>query len=1071
MLLRKQNDPSYKNFFLFSMVAAMLAIVMISCSDRQSPSENIHPDAQVDSETSRGIPAPDVDIPGSYVTQAKQFAKDAQHDSAIAYFEKASRVYEEGNDWENYARCYNQMGKSAWYNWALEQAAFYLDKALKTGIYHLGENHPAVAESYYLFGLVYTDQDDFERVIQSLNKALSIQLNTLGELHLDVAKTYNVMGLYYEKRGRYDQALIYYEKGLVIKKQLLGEQDPEVAISCNNMAIAYWQKGDYERAFGYGEQAISIFRAAYGEEHHNMGFAYNDLANIYQQKGDYDQALFFYEKAVSIHRTTLGEESAHTGVDYLNIAQVHFDKGNYDSAIEYSEKSLAIFLNTMGEDGDEVAYCYITLGNSYSEKGDNSRALRYYDKALVIFTARYGEQHPTVAKIYDSKGMIFYRHRGNYRRARVFFDNALSIRQALLGERHPEVAVSYNNKGDMYLSKSDYNRAIAFYQQALRANLPAFTTSDWYVNPPLEGALSEEELLRSLQQKAHALTMHYHKRTKRSRDLEAAVSNYDGAARLIDQIRRGYKAEGSKLILAKKVSDIYENGMQSALQSYRLTGDERYRKMAFRFAEKSKSSILIEALSEAEAKKFAGIPDSLLEQERDLRIDLAYYERNLSEERLKREAADSASLALWQNKLFDLKQRYDALLEKFETEYPAYFQMKYQVKTVTVAELQEEVLDENSTLIEYVLGEDSIYIFIVSPGQLDITAVANDSLFERQLKQLRKGIVMQNMNGYASAARWLYQRLIAPVEDQLAAENLIIIPDGQLNYVSFEVLLTAAVEGAAAPEDYRALPFLLKKHAVSYAYSATLLSETIHRKRPEPPRDYLGYAPVFFPGGMISAVGGETSLDANPAGDSLRSTTLSPLPATKAEVLNIQNLFLQRSGFWKRLLSTTAVVYLNEYASEANLKSASLDKYSYLHFATHGFISENEPKLSGLRLAPDSLSSEDGILYLGEIYNLSLKADLVVLSACETGLGKLARGEGLIGLTRGFLYAGAQNLLVSLWQVNDASTAHLMVDFYNSMLDGKSKSAALRKAKLALMERDSKYARPYYWAPFVLIGK
>ena len=163
--------------------------------------------------------------------------------------------------------------------------------------------------------------------------------------------------------------------------------------------------------------------------------------------------------------------------------------------------------------------------------------------------------------------------------------------------------------------------------------------------------------------------------------------------------------------------------------------------------------------------------------------------------------------------------------------------------------------------------------------------------------------------------------------------------------------------------------------------------------------------------------------------------------------------------------------FLKTNASEKNFKDQSTVNYRFVHLATHGFVNEEKPGFSGLLLSPDETSSEDGILYLAEVYNLQLNAELMTLSACETGLGKIARGEGLIGLTRGFLYAGAQNLLVSLWKVNDASTSRLMIDFYEDLLNGNSKSAALQTAKLNLINSDAKYADPYYWAPFVLIGR
>jgi len=259
--------------------------------------------------------------------------------------------------------------------------------------------------------------------------------------------------------------------------------------------------------------------------------------------------------------------------------------------------------------------------------------------------------------------------------------------------------------------------------------------------------------------------------------------------------------------------------------------------------------------------------------------------------------------------------------------------------------IQEQILDAEARLVEYFWGQDSIYIFVLSPDRLAVTTVRKDSLFERQVSQLRGAIIERNYDLYTEAY-WLYQYLLQPVESHLTASHLIIIPDGSLSYVPFEALLTHVATATAGLKDYR-----------------------------------------------------------------------------------------------------------------------------YVHFATHGLVNESKPELSGLILAQGNQSFEDGILYLGEIYNLNLNADLVVLSAYKTGLGKIARGEGLIGLTRGFLYAGANNLLVSLWQVNDVSSSNLIVDFYQQLLEGQSKSGALREAKLRLLESHTKYAKPYYWAPFVLVGK
>jgi CHAT domain-containing protein len=194
------------------------------------------------------------------------------------------------------------------------------------------------------------------------------------------------------------------------------------------------------------------------------------------------------------------------------------------------------------------------------------------------------------------------------------------------------------------------------------------------------------------------------------------------------------------------------------------------------------------------------------------------------------------------------------------------------------------------------------------------------------------------------------------------------------------------------------------------------------------------------------------------------------LPASRKEVTDVRGLFAMRAGFFGGWFSSRSRVYLGRDATEGRLKSAGLERYRYVHLATHGVVDEKHPALSRLLFEPESGSSEDSVLTLGEIYNLRLNADLVVLSACDTGLGGIARGEGIIGLTRGFLYAGARSLLVSLWPVSDEAAASLVVDFYAKLLEGRPKARALREAKLHTMARNPEYAKPFYWSSLVLVG-
>jgi CHAT domain-containing protein len=665
---------------------------------------------------------------------------------------------------------------------------------------------------------------------------------------------------------------------------------------------------------------------------------------------------------------------------------------------------------------------------------------------------------------------VVYRDMKKYSKALEFYAEALKNLQTTHGQRHLEIADNYLKIADVYYEMGKLDQALLNYQLALISNTPDFTNTDPYSQPTSNDCFSNNTFLESLKQKALTFVERFSKPSEGIDDAEAALKHFLRASDFVDHVRQNYKAEGSKLLLGQSANQFYNVAITTTLELCRQVKENRYKKAVFHFFEKSKTGILLEALSESQAKHFAGIPDSLLEKERQLRIDLAFYDKSLTEEKLKGENGDSAKIVLWQDKVFNLKQQYVSLLERLEKEFPDYYNLKYQTNTASVQQVQEQILDENTALVEYFTGEDSIFVFTITKNDFDVNATARDSLFERRIEQLRDGIIKKDYAQYIKAAHLLYQTLLEPIKNKLNARNLIIVPDGAINAVPFEALLAQAVD--AENKEYSRLPYLANDHAISFAYSATLLLETLKRHRTQNKRDYLAYAPVF-PAGLPVDSRGADFVNRNLAVDSVRTAgrVFGYLSASKQEVTGVMEQFKSRHGFFDRWFGNKAKVYLEREAKEENLKSTTLRDYRYVHFATHGLLNEKSPKLSGLVLAQDTTSSEDGILYLGEIYNLDLNADLLTLSACETGLGQIAKGEGIIGLTRGFLYAGAANLLVSLWQVNDQTTADLMVDFYGNMLNGQIKAEALRQAKLKLIQSHPEYAKPYYWAPFILIGK
>jgi len=1003
--------------------------LLASCSKEQQAAKSPPPVKQVIPERASAVSPGDTTLAGRYFARAEQFAQEAKHDSAMACFEKARRLHETEANWEKYVRCCGKIAASCIDKVDYAQAEKFLNQALEVGVKKLGENHFELAGIYYYFGRAYYLKRAYDQAIKSFHQALRIQIPALGEQNPEAAKTYHRMGITYADKGDYNQALTFHEKALSLQLATLGEQHPDVARSYSRMGVVYRRQGDYDRARAFFNKALAIGRATLGDQHLTIGGFYHSLANVYFDQGDYDQALRCWEKDLAICRAKLGEQHLSVGYNYNNIGNACQMKGDFDQALRFLEKSVSIKRAILGEQHSDVAMGYGNMGEIYRKKGDEEQALHFYKKALAIHLASPGT--------YDD-----------------------------------ELAETYISMGELLESQGAYDQAMAFYQSAIGVSVLEFSPRTPRDNPALNKILFEQTLLAALAKKARALAGRFDKLPRRRNDLEAAVLTCQLAAQLIDQMRHGYKAEDSKLFLAEKAADIYDHAIQTALRLYSETQSQEHAHAAFVFAEKSKAGVMREALSEAEAKQFAGIPDSLLARERQLRLDLAFYEKSLGEEQLNREGQNSSKIALWQDKVFGLEQAYDALLQRFEKDYPDYYNLKYQLQTVSVPEAQQ-LLDDHTALVEYFTGKDSIFIFAITNDDFIIKTSAKDSLFAQQIEQLRQGLIKQDFAQYAQAAHRLYQTLLAPVTGMLNGKNLVIVPDGALSAIPFETLLTRAVNPIGGLKDYSTLPYLIESHAMSYAYSATLLEQEQRRRPREASRDYLAFAPVFAEG-LPAGTRGADFVKKNLAADSLPEAVRlrSFLPATKKEVTGIFARFEDSYNFVERWLGNKSRVYLEREAKEEKLKSPQLSSYRFLHFATHGLVNDKNPKLSGLILAQeDTASQEDGILHLGEIYNLHLNADLAVLSACETGLGQFAKGEGIIGLTRGFLYAGAQNVLVSLWQVSDMTTADLMVDFYDKLLGGMSKAEALAEAKRQMIRRDPGYAKPYYWAPFVLIGR
>ena len=389
-----------------------------------------------------------------------------------------------------------------------------------------------------------------------------------------------------------------------------------------------------------------------------------------------------------------------------------------------------------------------------------------------------------------------------------------------------------------------------------------------------------------------------------------------------------------------------------------------------------------------------------------------------------------------------------------EQDYPDYYRLKYDNRSISVKEVQENLLYADQALIEYFIGDSNIFVFLIKPNDYQVHSIPKDFPLETWVNQMRRGIYQYHLtpqvsqadyatlnDTFAIASHQLYQKLIAPIKADLP-RKLIIVPDGILGYLPFDALLTKPPE---QNHSFKSHDYLLQEHEISYSYSATLLEEMQSAPDDKGNKQLLAFAPSFEENTTFF-----TSIKT-------RRDGLGPLLYNIPEAESINAIF-------------GGDIFSGTTATKSQFTEHS-QEYRILHLATHGKANDQIGDYSFLAFAEPSDSTEDPKLYVRDLYNLRLNADMVVLSACETGIGELQRGEGIISLARGFSYAGAKSIITTLWSVNDASTKELMESFYQYLKDGQTKDAALRQAKLDYLNAHTNdEAHPFFWAGFIPIG-
>ena len=915
---------------------------------------------------------------------------------------------------------------------------------------HLDELHPLRVR-------LYTEKFSLENQITSVREAGPWAENAVEivekALHtgLTRADAYRVFGYYNDGIGNYELAIENYHEALnaLEGKGRTIEVINMLVIIHNNIGISYRRIGELQTANQHYQINLSLVREAFGDNHLQLAYVYNNIGTTYYFIGDYGTAGDYFRRAANIIRINLGEDNPLYALSLNNAVSSYMSLHDYDRALTLMQRVQEIKLRTSGEEHSETAYGFSNLGNILSLMGNYEEALKNYERSIEIRINLYGEDHPGLVTLYFNISDLFIRM-GEFEKTREYLDEARRIVSYRLGEYHPQLWEVKRRIGQSYAAENRYDVAINYFSESMYRMIDS-SRMPLVRNPDFSRLIYPLDFMNTIMGMGNANLQKY-KKEGGVNNLQESYYYFNLAADFVDFMQVEFQSEASKLNLIDENYAIYTNAIESGYYLYKETSDQSWLDEILRLNELSRARIAIELVQDLEARQFAGVPGDILDEERELNTTITNLYNQIHLEQEKGFDADETLIAQYRDSLFYAKENLQHFIQLLEEEYPAYFNLKYERPLVDKFDVMN-LLSSDETILSYIFTDDYLFALLVDLNGISIHKLELIDELPIHVEELRQAVVSGDMETYVEISVLLYDKLMGPLSEHIQTKSVIIIPDQILHYLPFELLLTER----PSEMTYHQMPFLIRDKQISYTQSATLLQYKTDR-RPSSPENLLAMAPFNL---------NVTDLTENYAADRYLAD-LTPLPLTRYETRRIAEIFNTRRTWFDFLFPVRADVFLDRDATKYRLFNSSLDDYGFIHLATHAFVHEDNPALSGIALWGDENS--DGVVRVGDIYNLRLNADLVVLGACETGLGKMYRGEGLIGFTRAFIYAGASNLVVSMWRVSDQPTAMLMIQFYEKIRQGYSYSEALQAAKLELINHPE-HAAPRNWAAFILQGR
>lgn len=907
--------------------------------------------------------------------QAENHSFHARYNRAIEVLLRAKALYEElpatARDPARSAdqvRCYLLLGENYRIKSDVTTARDYLQQGLDSCKSWLGSATPLEAAFYEELGQLHQTTGDIKNFRRFALKGLELRRKLFKSDAPEIAESLDSVGWAELLADNAAQADKNFRQALAIKRAQRPPQKLALAESCYSLYRYYFQHCRYEEMRDYAERMLAYALSAAGKKHPLVAEGYIALGNCALVSQDIDRGIACFQQAHTILVDLFGPVHYRTLATLTNLAFSWAIKGDFARSISFHHQARKVAFQLYGENIWFANSCTY-LGQVYAMQHDYPQALEWYRKSIEV-QERLGSPILTQLQL-----------------------QYLELARIKLAQGEPPIALEYLEKCfDSFRPKP-----------ILDARLTA-VEGHWPADDVFVGAmcLRAEVLQRLSCSEPDSL-----------QGWQLALDSYRMAAAAVGNIRPGLQSEGATAppAMVEFAAPVYDGAVRIALAMYERTGRPEFARIAFDYAQNGKAAVLARSLQAAKAVKYSGIPEAIAQKEAESsrKMRAARLALDLGEEQGL--ASDSEEFQILQQSWFTEQDQYHRLIQQLERDYPDYHALKYQSAAISVTVLQG-IIDEETAILDYYLADSTLYLFAVTRDEFIVRPCGRGREIAASCEAFRAVLKSGSRKSSLSLGASLYQQLIVPVWPAIGTkQNLLICPHAALFGIPFEALVADTKKEKPA--------YLLQQYELAYNYSATIyFQQASHhgRRIPNPgtATDLIAFAPFTAKGsceigekGLLSSF--LTAVGHRPAWITRDGEHFTELPGSQVEVEGITTAFLDKKY--------TSKAYLREEATKENL-IAAIGKARYVHLATHSFINESSPTLSGIAFSStakqEKQTDQNAILFSGEVYNLECNADLVVLSSCESGLGKLIKGEGMIALTRGFLYAGARNVLVSL---------------------------------------------------------